>query len=413
MNKIRFPIFIFIFFFSTKNDAQYMFQFYSDTVIKWSYFFGDEFEKHSLDENKWTSGYPWGKTLFSQDIYYADNNIKFKDGNAIFVLDKKDTLVKLAPYEIDSNYLKQNNIPFSPNSVYPFKYTCGLIWSNQEYMYGYFELKFKSSFGQGIWPAFWLYGGNPNYEIDFFELKGEKKKAIHVDVHCPDKCEDFKKGPLGYRKGWGHWINTKQNLADSFNIVSGEWNEKNIKFYLNGELIAYYNRSFNLPMSLILNTSVAKDGGPFNPGPNKNTNFPSEFVVDYVRVWKNQTEVKARPSIPPELLVSYNTRNKATGLNHKASEKLKYFNSIKKKENEMVTVSIVPVKEKKILVTVLSLYKPKGEILLTDKNNPLVQRTEILRAGETLIDLANFPSTEAQLTIRTGKKTIKETIQIK
>ena len=208
-------------------------------------------------------------------------------------------------------------------------------------------------------------------------------------------------------------LNTKKNLVDSFNIVSGEWNEKDIKFYLNGELIAYYNRSFDVPMGLVLNTSVAKKGGSFKPGPNKDTHFPGEFIVDYVRVWKSQTDANSKVGAPPEITLSDNAKNKVIGANSKASKKIKFFNGVKKKETGLITVSILPVKGKKILITALSANKIKGEVLLVDQTNASIQKTESLKAGETLIDLSSFTSNEVQVTIRAGKKNALAKIQIR
>jgi hypothetical protein len=39
-------------------------------------------------------------------------------------------------------------------------------------------------------------------------------------------------------------------------------------------------------MNLYLNTSVAKDGGAFKPGPDENTKWPNNYYVDYFRSWK-------------------------------------------------------------------------------------------------------------------------------
>jgi hypothetical protein len=39
-------------------------------------------------------------------------------------------------------------------------------------------------------------------------------------------------------------------------------------------------------MNVIVNLAVARDGYPFNPGPDAKTQFPADYQVDYVRVWK-------------------------------------------------------------------------------------------------------------------------------
>jgi len=391
---------------------QYLFQVYPDSVVKWNYYFGDEFDQENIDYEKWFASFPWGRPLYSQDIIYLPENIKFSEGNLVFLLDKKDGLYNLNPWEVDSNYLKQNNIPFNSANTYGFKYTGGLLWSKQNFKYGYFEIKFKAPVGQGIWPAFWLFGGNPNYEIDFFELKGEKKRSLHVDVHCPDKCANFKQGPFGYRKGWGHWIETKKELADSFNIVSGEWTEKDIKFYLNGELIAYYNRSFDIEMGLTLGTGIAKDGKAFKPGPNSKTPFPNEFQVDYVRVWKSERDDLKKNANTEKLFVKDISPGKKISANAKASKKLKYFNKDKKKEKDVITVSVLPLKGKKVLVTFPRSDKQKKEISFFNPRDRSLVRTQVITAPETIIDLADSKLTSLLFSLKIGSKEITETIDV-
>ncbi|MGZ3903731.1 MAG: glycoside hydrolase family 16 protein [Bacteroidia bacterium] len=407
MKKI---ILIFVLFtISAITYAQSLYQVYPDKVVKWNYSFGDEFESDKLNLDKWNPGFPWARTLFTQDVIYLEDNIKLKNGNASFYIDKKDSLFKLASYEVDSNYLKQNKIPFNSQDLYRFKYTGGLIWSNQKFKYGYFEIKFKGPVGQGIWPAFWLYGGKPNYEIDFFELKGEKKKSLHVDVHCPDKCENFKEGPLGYKKGWGHWINTKQNLADSFNIVSGEWTKDYIKFYLNGELIAYYNHGFDIEMDLTIGNGVAKDGKAFKPGPNAKTPFPNEFCVDYVRVWTSETSLQKKSTAEKLDILPVATTKSISG-NKTTSRKIKYFNAIKKKEKEMTTLSFLVLKNKKILVTVLGKTGETKTVSLRNAEAITLARTINLKEGENFIDASEFSS--AIITFKVGGQEFSETINV-
>ena len=134
-------------------------------------------------------------------------------------------------------------------------------------------------------PCFWLYGGQPNDEIDFMEMKGEKTKHFHVDVHCPNDCDKVK-GWFGIKKNWGGWIKASEEITDKYVVYSGLWIPGKLIIYLNGQAVAEYNGDFHTEMNLIANISVAQDKGPFSPGPDKKTVFPNEFVIDYMRVWK-------------------------------------------------------------------------------------------------------------------------------
>ena len=83
-------------------------------------------------------------------------------------------------------------------------------------------------------------------------------------------------------KNWGGWIKASEQITDKYVVYSGLWTPGKLIFYLNGEAIAEYG-GFCTSMNLIANISVAQNKGPFSPGPNKNTVFPNEFVIDYMR----------------------------------------------------------------------------------------------------------------------------------
>jgi hypothetical protein len=38
-------------------------------------------------------------------------------------------------------------------------------------------------------------------------------------------------------------------------------------------------------MWVIADIAIARDGGPFGPGPDASTRFPARFDIDYVRMW--------------------------------------------------------------------------------------------------------------------------------
>lgn len=173
---IRFLTFTFAFSFSLLK-AQYLWQVFADSVVQWQYKDGDEFNG-PINEEKWRIGFPWGTKIFTQKTFVSRNNLEHTNGNLSFVLKRVDTIIQLSSNEIDTASLRRNKITLLPGNQLGFNYSGALLWSRNPYRYGYFELKFKGVTGDGVWPAFWLYGGNPNYEIDFFELKGKKKKQF-------------------------------------------------------------------------------------------------------------------------------------------------------------------------------------------------------------------------------------------
>jgi beta-glucanase (GH16 family) len=325
--------------FTMTVKGQTHWQFSKDTVIQWSLINSDEFNGSQIDREKWYIGFPWGKALMSQLNYVVEYNFDFQSGYLNFITRPLDSLIELLPYEIDSNYLGNKKTILIDGNKFKFNYSTALLWSKHLYKYGYFEIKFKGVKGQGIWPAFWLYGGNPNYEIDFFELKGENEKALHVDLHCPNGCANFKEGILGYRRGWGHWITTNKKLYKNFNVIGGEWTEKHVKWYLNGQLIAIADQHIDVPMALVVGTGVATNDGPFKPGANSKTPFPNLFTVDYIRVYQLQSQLNLSKTTLIDERVASVTEIPGSFAASKAKPKLKH--SPKKFTQEpIVSVSI-------------------------------------------------------------------------
>jgi len=270
--------------------SQVKWNIHTDTTYKWYYKSGDEFSTVEFNDTMWMKYLPWSRNVISSGCYYKDENTTIDSGYISFMLDRHKKYEPLSDWELKLSDLKKHPERLKDNSYF-FDYSGGLIWSRKPFKYGQFEIRFKSPSGSGIWPAFWLYGGNPNYEIDFFELKGERNNQMHVDVHCPDGCSNYRNSFLDLSKGWGHWIKTTNYFDNEFNIISGIWNEEGISFFLNENYVAFYKGKFDLNMNLTAGIGIAQYDGPFHPGENKTTKFPSSVIVDYIRVWSDRDTI--------------------------------------------------------------------------------------------------------------------------
>ena len=277
-------------FFAFTSVAQVKWNVHTDTSYKWFYENGDEFTNLEIDQTKWIKSLPWSRNVVSSGCYYKDENTYADSGYVFFKADRYQKYEPLMEWELKDSYVKKHPERQKDNTYF-FDYSGGLLWSKDSYKFGQFEIRFKSPRGSGLWPAFWLYGGNPNYEIDFFELKGEKNNQMHVDVHCPSGCADYRNSIIDMSKGWGHWIKTTNYFDNDFNIISGIWNENGISFYLNEKYVAYFKGKFDLKMNLTAGIGIAQNDGPFKPGENKYTNFPSTLIVDYIRVWSDKDTI--------------------------------------------------------------------------------------------------------------------------
>ncbi len=286
-------------------NSQILWQINKDTVITYHYFDGDEFSGTEVSKDKWKSWYGWARSIATnkEQQYYSEyKNHEMKNGCLYLTTKKEDFEARFVDWMGDNDSIKNGRGEFQGLNKRKWKYSGGLIQSNKQFLKGYFEIKFKAPSDKGLWPAFWLYGGTPNEEIDIMELKGEREDEIHVDTHC-QKC-DMVRNPIGLKRSFGGWIKLNGKLNKGFNIVSGLWLDNEIRYYLNGKCIAVSKVKFNIPKVLAANVAIADDNGPFHPGPDKNDNEFEPMVIDYIRVWTKEestsSEVMKVDDINPE-----------------------------------------------------------------------------------------------------------------
>ncbi len=157
--------------------------------------------------------------------------------------------------------------------------------------YGRIEARVKVPKGNGLWPAFWMMGedflsGRPwpyNGEIDIMEVLGRNTSEAYSTLHAP-----------AYNAGGGYGQKyATVDLSQDYHVWAAEWDSKGIRFFLDGRLVFDANKEtventrgpwiFDHKFYLILNLAV---GGDF-PGPiDASTPFPSQMLVDYVRVYQ-------------------------------------------------------------------------------------------------------------------------------
>ena len=158
-----------------------------------------------------------------------------------------------------------------------------------EKTYGRFEARIKLPTGQGMWPAFWLLGGNfgevrwPDCgEIDIMEYLGQEPSTFHATIHGP-----------GYsgKKGVSKRYDLQAGRFDTeFHVFTLEWRENSLRWYLDNRLIQTVKPqdvrgkwAFDHPFFIILNLAV---GGNWVGSPDETTIFPQTMLVDYVRVYE-------------------------------------------------------------------------------------------------------------------------------
>lgn len=156
--------------------------------------------------------------------------------------------------------------------------------------YGRFEARLKMPKGKGIWPAFWMLGSNHREvgwprcgEIDIMEYLGHEVDTTHGTIHGPGYS-----GAGGVSKGTKH----SAPLTDGFHVYAVEWEPEEIRWYLDDKLFHTFKPNsigindwvFDKPQFIILNLAV---GGNWPGYPDEHTTFPQQYIIDYVRAYKD------------------------------------------------------------------------------------------------------------------------------
>lgn len=240
----------------------------------------DEFDKDGPpDSSKWQ--YEQGFERNQELQWYQPENVKCENG--LLVIEARKEIRTNPDFQSTSSNWKKNreHAEFTSGSI--------ITRRDQTWHFGRSEVRAKFKALPGLWPAIWTTGHGrwPHAgEIDIMEFYQGKILANFV-----------------WAGKWGsdHWQSShhpiekfeKSTWDDQFHLWVTEWDEQEIRIYLNGILLN----------TLAMKTVVNQDGPPINPflapqrfrlnlaigsngGDPSGTPFPQQFYVDYVRFYK-------------------------------------------------------------------------------------------------------------------------------
>ena len=238
----------------------------------------DEFNGTEVDLGKWSFqrgdgsevGLPpgWGN---NEKQYYTDQNATVADGFLTITAREEQA----APgYLYTSSRLR---------SLYKGDFT-----------YGRMEMRARMPIGKGLWPAFWMlpsdrviYGGwAASGEIDIVEYIGSNPSEILGTIHYGGEWPNNQLSSSKYELPSG-------TFNDDFHVFAIEWEEGEIRWYVDdvhyGTKTSWnttagpFPAPFDIDFHLLINLAV----GGWLPGfPDSTTEFPQEYVIDYVRVYQ-------------------------------------------------------------------------------------------------------------------------------
>ncbi|GAA3807143.1 hydrolase [Cellulomonas soli] len=173
-------------------------------------------------------------------------------------------------------------------------YTSARLQTNDKFevQYGRIEASIQIPRGQGIWPAFWMLGGDfpatswpTTGEIDIMENVGYEPATVHGTVHGPGYSGGNGITALyNHPQGW--------SFADTYHTFAVDWSPGSITWSVDGVQYHQVTRAsvgsntwvFDKAYFLILNVAV---GGSWPGNPDSTTQLPQQMKVDYVRVYDN------------------------------------------------------------------------------------------------------------------------------
>jgi beta-glucanase (GH16 family) len=242
----------------------------------WTLVFDDEFSGSAINLEKWTTCYWWAEDGCTNGSsgeleWYQPENVLVQDNRLILRALKK-------------------TIHASDGNTHP--YTSGMVssgWDSENsagsamfaFQYGYVEMRAKVPAGKGLWPAFWMLPVTQKSlpEIDIMEVLGDSPNVVEMHIHSID----------GHGKELDDGINWRgADFSSDWHTFAIDWQPGAIVWYIDGIERWRYTDQKSIPaepMYLILNLAV---GGTWPGNPDASTNFPSDFAIDYVRVWSHQ-----------------------------------------------------------------------------------------------------------------------------
>ncbi len=197
-------------------------------------------------------------------------------------------------------HIEAQQVQPQPNPVY----TSARLKTQGLFSFQYGRLEFRSTVPefQGFWPANWLLGNNINTVN--WPACGEMDVLERVNAAGnPDWNAGSVHGPgfIGSNLGFQYLFPTGQTAGSAFHTYDMIWKPGSVQYFIDDPTFTHPYASFT-PSSLnslpgavwpfdagqanfiILNLAI---GGNYPGPPDGTTQFPSEMLIDYVRIYTN------------------------------------------------------------------------------------------------------------------------------
>ena len=223
----------------------------------WEPTFVDNFDGTALNSNNWVAG----RGQLPRRISYYDKDALSVSGGAL--------------------HIHVLNRPESDRAYTTAAVTTQGLFKQQ---YGYFEVRAKTPYGNGFWPAFWLYpeSGRWTSEIDIAEFRGQFPDSVHHAFHYGNRL----------RNENGATVRLPGDLTQTYNNYAVYWTPQRIDYLFNGTIVhsvtdAAAVANANAELYIILNLALSSQhASEWIPTVDAQTDLAQTFSVDYVRVYR-------------------------------------------------------------------------------------------------------------------------------
>lgn len=241
----------------------------------WALVWSDEFDDNKIDLSKWSHEVNcFGGGNDEKQCYTADSQNAFVEGGRLHLVAIKGQSTGPSKHDDDPEY--------DINTTRSQSYSSARLRTKHkgDWKYGRFEISAQLPAGQGVWPAIWMlptdwaYGHWPlSGEIDIMEAvnlkslsddvnadSGQLEARVHGTLHYGNSP------PKNVYSGTSYTLNNYLNPADDFHQYAIEWEDGEIRWYVDGVHYAtqrqagWFSQSVNAQGEVI----TQADSAPFD-----------------------------------------------------------------------------------------------------------------------------------------------------
>lgn len=261
---------------------------------EWELVWSDEFNgQGEPDKEVWN--FERGFVRNQEDQWYQKENAFMQNG--VLVIEARKEHKPNPTYDPESRHWgrKREFIEYSS--------ACITSARKKTFLYGRLEVKAKIPVAGGSWPAIWTLGSGMEWpscgEIDVMEYY-RVRGVPHILANAAwGNDRRYNAVWNSKRIPYSHFTDKDSLWAEKFHVWRMDWDEDNIRIYLDDELlndiplsttingsIGNYENPFHKPQYILLNLAL----GGINGGSIDDSALPMRYEIDYVRIYKKNPE---------------------------------------------------------------------------------------------------------------------------